>query len=455
MKTIKFLILAVLLSLIAATAQPVNAQLGITDVASFTIQNIDTSPVSVTIIFVEEGGTTRTPTTLNSGKSNPFTLNPGESFEIYVPGIPSSQLPAGRYSVEVQSTGRVVAIANLVGQGAVNFNGSYSGFSSVEASKTFYLPAVVYNYYGWYSLISVQNTGSNDTNVTVTIKCENGATGTLSDTIKPKASRHFVLKNEIPQGFTASTRCNGSAIITSTVADIVAVDNQSAPTGGNTQSYSGIASGATKIYTPALYTNYYGWNSSINIQKVGSGNTTVTVTYSDSTTPSTCNLTDSQPGCLLYMPSTHPTRGYYGATIISSGTPIVAVVNAANGSQAQTYNAIGGGTSTVGIPSVMKSYYGWNTSFTCQNVGSVDTTLNIKYDRFSANAYNTPVLRPGESIEKFTPGESFLPNGYQGGVTVTANASGAQIACIVNFNNPTQMASTRGDWSMSYNAFNR
>jgi hypothetical protein len=429
--------------------------LGTTDVASFTIQNIDSSPVTVTIDFIGEDGTTRTPTSLNSGKPNPFTLNPGESFEIYVPGIPSSQLPAGRYSVEVRATGRIVAIANLVGQGTVNFNGSYSGFSSVEAAKTFYLPAVVYNYYGWYSLISVQNTGSNDTVVTVTIKCENGATGTLSATIKPKAARHFVLKNETPTGFTTSTRCNGSAEITSSVENIVAVDNQSAPAGGNTQSYSGVSSGSAKIYTPALYTNYYGWNSSINIRKIGSGNTTVTVTYSDSTPASTCNLTDATPGCLLYMPSTHPSRGLFGATITSSSLPVVAVVNAANGSQAQTYNAIGNGTSTVGIPSVMKSYYGWNTSFTCQNIGTVPTTLNIKYDRYTSNAYDTPVLDPGKTLEKFTPGEAFLPNGYQGGVTVTANASGAQIACIVNFNNPAQMASTSGDWSMSYNAFNR
>jgi len=48
-----------------------------------------------------------------------------------------------------------------------------------------------------------------------------------------------------------------------------------------------------------------------------------------------------------------------------------------------------------------------------------------------------------------------LPASHQGGATVTANTDGASIACIVNFNNATQMGSTIGDWSMSYNAFNK
>jgi hypothetical protein len=204
-----------------------------------------------------------------------------------------------------------------------------------------------------------------------------------------------------------------------------------------------------------LYKNYYGWNSSLNIRKLGTGSTTVTVTYSDAGT-STCNLTDAQPGCLLYIPSEHGANGYFGATIEESGsTGLVAVVNAANGAQAQTYNGIGSGTGTVGIPSVMKSYYGWNTSFTCQNVGAVSTSLNIAYDGYAGNAYNTANLGPGDTVEKVTSSEGFLPTGFQGGATVTANTGGAEISCIVNFNNAAQMGSTLGDWSMSYNAFNK
>jgi hypothetical protein len=440
-----------LIAMLFAVVSPAFAQLGQTDVSSITVQNVDSVDANVTIIFYDEAGLAIQPTVLNSGKSNPFTLAPGASFEIYVPGIPTAQLPNGRYSVVIQSDARVATIANLLGQGAVNFNGSYTGFS--ESAPTFYLPGVVFNYYGWYSLISAQNVGGSAADITLTITCANGAVGTITATaVEPFASHHFVLKEVTPTGFTTATKCNGSAVISS-ASDIVVTDNQSVPTLGNTQSYSGVSSGSTDVFIPALYTGYYGWNASLNIQKLGAGATTVTVTYSDAGS-STCNLTDAVPACLLYMPTEHPTKGYFGASITAS-LPLMVIANAANSDQAQTYNGVTSGSLAVGVPSVMKSYYGWNTSFTCQNVGTTTTSLNILYSGYAASAYNTAALAPGDTIEVFQPAETFLPAGFQGGATVTANVAASEIACIVNFNNPAQMNSTVGDWSMSYNAFNK
>jgi hypothetical protein len=454
MKKVRIFTLVAIIVLLFGLVGTASAQLGDTDISSFTVQNIDTTSANVTITFVDESGNEKTPTVLNSGHPNPFTLAPGESWEVYVPGIPSNQLPNGRYSVVIASTAQVVGIANLVGQGSVNYNGSYSGFSS--GATTFYLPAAVFNYFGWYSLISVQNVGAAPANITLTINCTNGATGTLTANNVPMfSSHHFVLKTTTPSGFNGSTSCNGSAVVTSN-QPVVAVDNQTSPGNGNTQSFSGVQSGSPKLYAPALYHNYFGWNASLNIRKLGTGSTTVTVSYSDGGS-SNCNLSDATPGCLLYMPSAHPATGYFGAEITSSPSKdLVAVVNAANGSQAQTYNAVGTGTGTVGIPSLMKSYYGWNTSFTCQNISSsTSTTLNVKYDGYAGNAYNTPSLAPGATWEKVTSSEGFLPSGFQGGATITANTGGADITCIVNFNNGAQMGSSAGDWSMSYNAFNK
>jgi hypothetical protein len=370
-----------------------------------------------------------------------------------MPGIPDVQLPDGRYSVVIESTARVVTIANLVGQGTVNFNGSYSGFS--ESASTFYLPGVVFNYYGWYSLISAQNVGSGPADITLTITCEDGTVGTLEAMdVAQFASHHFVLKETTPDGFEDATECNGSAEITST-DNIVVTDNQSVPTAGNTQSYSGVLSGDPTVFIPALYHGYFGWDASVNIQKLGAGDTTVVATYSDGGT-SECLLTDAAPACLLYMPVAHPGTGYFGATITNTlDLDLMVIANAANGSQAQTYNGVGGGSGAVGVPSVMKSYYGWNTSFTCQNIGETATTLHIEYSGFAEDAYDTDELAGGETLEVYTPGETFLPDGHVGGATVTANEAGASITCIVNFNNPTQMGATAGDWSMSYNAFNK
>lgn len=425
---------------------------GSTDASSFTIQNIDTSSGSVTVTFYDESGVSYQPTTLNGSQPNPFSLNPGDSFEVYPPAIPSG-LPNGRYSVVASSTVKVAAIANITGAGTVNFNESYSSLDT--GATTFYMPAITFNYYGWYSLVSIQNVGNTATNVTMTIKCLDGTTGTLTQNNVPAfASVHFDLFSTTPTGFTSSTSCNGAATITTSGQPVVAVDNQRIPTSGNMQSYSGVASGGNPVYVPALYNSYYGWNSSLNILKIGAGTTNVTVTYGDGGT-SPCSLSDATPSCQLYMPVAHPAAGYFGATIQSTSLPIVAVANAANGAQAQTYNGVATGTGASGIPTTMKAYYGWNTSVTCQNIGTTATTLHVVYAGYAANAYDTPSLSAGQTKEIYTPGESFLPNGQHGGMTVTANTSGALVSCIVNFNNAGQMATTQGSWSMSTNAFSK
>jgi hypothetical protein len=247
-------------------------------------------------------------------------------------------------------------------------------------------------------------------------------------------------------------------MVTST-QDIVAVDNQSVPNAGKTQSYSGVMTGGTTLYAPALYKNYYNWQGSLNVQKVDPGNTTVTVTYGDGGS-STCDLTDNKPGCLFYMPLEHFDNGYFAAKIESSNSVnLVGVANAAtNGSQAQTYNAVTGGTNSVSIPSVMKKYYGWDTSFTCQNIGSFPTALKLAYDKYGERT--TEVLQPLKNIEVYTPLEPLLANvpsttNLQTSVTVTAVNTAASITCIVNFTNPVNIPKAPGDWSMSYNAFNK
>jgi hypothetical protein len=431
---------------------------GTTDLSSFQIQNIDSTSGSVTVTFYDANGTAYQPTTLNGGQPNPFTLNAGTMFEVYTPAIPSG-LPNGQYSVVISANVQVAAIASMLGQGTVNFNGTYDGLSA--GASPFYLPAVMYNFYGWYDIISVQNVGSGPTDVTVSIVCDNGTTGTLQKTgLAQYASVNFDLYATPPSGWTGSTSCNGSAQVTTTGQPVVAIDNERAPTAGNMQSYNGVSTGATKLYASVLFNQYYGWFSSINILKIDAGTTTVTVTYSDGGT-STCNLTDAQPGCLLVMgtsgahPAANPGSPFAATMQTNNSVKIVSVINAANGAQAQTYTAVAGGTRTVAVPAAEKSYYNWFSSVTCQNVGSVATTLNLSYSGYSGNAYNTGSLGIGATLEKVTPNEAFLPSGYQGGLTITANDPSGQIACIVNTNNPAMMSSTAGDWSTSTNAFNK
>ena len=445
------------LILIFVMSVPASAQLGDTDVSSITIQNISGATATVTVTFVSESGVSYTPLQLDGLSTtsfpNPFTLTPNQSRQIYVPNIPAAQLPTGRYSVVISSNEQVVAVAGVTGGGTKNFTGTYSGFSA--GANQVYLPSTAFNYFGWYSMISVQNLGSAPADVTVTITCSTGLIGTLQVNDLPEmASYTFPLKNTIPTGFTGSTSCNGSSSIVSD-QPIVAVDSMNMPSAGSTNSFEASISGFEKLYVPILTTAYYGWNSSLTIRKLGSGNTTVTIDYSDAEPNDTCDLTDAVPACQLYMPSHHPTPGLWGAIITSTpAKQLLAVVGTTQGTLSGAYTGFGSGSGTVKIPEVTKFYYSWVSSITCQNVSSTPTTLNFAYQGHTPYDHPT-TLNEGNIAQVYVPNEAFLPNGYIGGVTVTANAVGANIACIASHSNFTNLSIYPGDWSTYYNAFNQ
>jgi hypothetical protein len=459
MKQIKLLgILAVLVILVVAV-NPVAAQLGDTDTSTFTVQNVSGGSASVTATFYGEDGTPYTPTDLGGGTTNPFTLVDGASKQINVANIPAAQLPAGhRYSLVISSTAQVIAQAGLAGSGSRRFGGSYVSFDT--GASTVYIPSAAYNLSGWYSMFTIQNTSAtNSADVTVSIKCKNSSTvGTLHDgTLPPLASVTWALKNTIPTNFTAATVCDGSAVITST-QPIVAVNNQNNPSTGATNSFEGASAGATTLYVANLSNGYFGWNSNLSIVKLDSGNTTVTVTYSDGDAPDTCNLTDAVPFCKLYQPANHGiANSRYGATITSSpANHMLAVAGSTNGSLSGAVSAVAGGTATVAIPNAAARYYGWNSAINCQVVGGGATALHVVYSGYAANAYDTTSLAIGGSKQILVANETFLPAaGWQGGVTITANNASAQFACTVGNTNADGQTTLAGDWTTQYNAYNK
>jgi hypothetical protein len=466
----KLLSVLITVLLLAVAVIPAYAQLGQTDVSSFTVQNVGGAQATVTITFVAEDGTQYTPGTLDRGKSNPLFLNSGQSAEIYVPGIPSGGLPAGRYAVIIASDQPIVATSNISGSGVPGtpqFTGTYSGMD--QGDVVFYLPTVSVNFYGFWSLMTVQNVGQAATDIDVEIKCTNGAEGTFhADNVAAGAAVSFDTKATLPTGFTAATKCDGGATVYSkdpannanAGQPVVAVALTRDPSRGNTTAYSGVISGAKTLYVSGLYNNYYGWNANLSVVKLAAGNTRVTVAYTDGQPNSICDLTDALPVCSLYMPNAH-TGGakMFGATITSNNVDVAAVIQGGTlGTQAFAYNAVPGGTAQASAPAVYKYYYGWRSSITCQNLSGTASTLHVAYDGYPGNAYNTASVGAGATKEILNFGEAFLPNGYVGGIMVNANAAGAVIACNVNFNHPANEAdpgSFPGDWSSSYNAFNQ
>jgi hypothetical protein len=465
-----------LVAMMLAVMVPVtSAQLGDCDLSSFSVQNLGALDAEVWVRFYSEAGAEVVPANLNATTTNPFSLAPGGVKQIYVPGIPD--LPDGRYSVVIESTEAIAAIANLIGYtGACGpgnwpaFNGSYSGFDAGQVE--FYLPSIVYSFSNWNSLLSVQNTTDAAIDVTVTIKDPRGNPDRVkSYTAVPAYSAvHLDLETEGGAlGLVAGL--NGSAVVNATGA-VVVTDNQTAYAGGNglTQSYNGFLGGATTLYAPALYNMFpaaNGWRSSINVQNIGAANTNVTVQFSDGGADMACSNNPLGPGesCLLYMPDRTGGATEFSGVIVSSAEPIVGLVNASNGNlkEAQTYSAIpaGSGSGTVSFAIVMKTFPGptggWNTNFLVQNIGAAACdALTIDYsddpDTGAAGpSYQvTGPFDPGEYYSVYQPADTNLPaNWYSGAVSVTCN-NGQPLAGIVNQTNAKNNRDN-GDWSMSYN----
>jgi hypothetical protein len=458
MKKAKALSIIIALIMLFVAAVPASAQLGDTDTSSITIQNISGATATVQVTFINEAGTSYTPNPLRDtpALANPFTLAANETVKFNVSAVPG--LPSGRYSVVISSSEQVIAVAGVAGTGTTRFTGGYSGFSSGSGSLNSYMPVANYNWYGWYSMISVQNLGASPADITLTINCRNTpAVGTLTQLDVPaNASHTFVLKDTVPSGFTAATECNGSAVVSSDYP-VVTVNNQNKPAVGNTISYEGAPTGTDTLYVMNLQSGHYGWNSSLNIRKLSSGSTTVTIDYSDGEPNDTCNLTDAAPACNLYMPTHHPTTGAFAAKITSSpAATLMAVVGSTKGTLSGAISGVSGGTDTVRIANVQKYYYNWITSISCQNVSTVPTTIHISYEDYTGDAYTNPTsLSEGDTLKWLIVNEAFLPAGYQGSATITANAASAEISCSVGLSNPTNLGVLPGDWTNQYNAFSQ
>lgn len=499
----KLLSVGLVLMLIVTTVSTVSAQLGTTDVSSFAIQNLGTGQATVTVTFYDEDGNATVPAVLNSGQTNPFTLDPGKGWEIYVPAIPDTELSDGRYSVVIESTEPVAVTANLLGQSTNRgFNGSYSGFEA--GGSPVYLPSIFYNYWGWYSLVSVQNTTPDPVDVTVNYYWGSDliATHTKSN-LQGFASVHFDWETNLPtlesgKSFPGPNESPLSAKVVAT-GDVVAVDNQTVPTAGSTQSYNGFLAGAQEAYVPSLFNSYYGWFSSMLIQNVDTVATSVTVTFNDgcqdyfdtdlgSVQDTSFTLQPSQAKQLLFRYDLTPCHGQevtFGAELTSTAGDIAAIVNQASWPaaptflhpapvQAQAYNGFDAPSTEWGLPTIFQKYYGWDTSFSFQNVGNNLTDVQITYSE-NFNPYAPPYagctfthdnLAAGASVEYYQPNHAAggspgappgcdpLPDGYQGTVSLDS-LDDEPIVAQVNETNDVEKIGTGGDWSMSYNGFGK
>jgi len=399
--------------------------------SGFTVQNMSPSDTScVFSVYDQNGSVIYTSSAINI---------PGNgSYFVYVGGL---SIPNGMYSVQVSCDQPVVAIANMTS--SVGNAASYEGFDSGRVSNVLYVPGLYKNYYGYTSNVVVQNASGVPITATLEIYPLGSSTPITTPTITnlaPNASKYFDLSLiSIPAG-----AYSGRILADGPVAGIVNIWSS----GGEQYAYDAIPSGSTKIYAPVLMKSYYGFNTALTIQNTENATGLITVTYSSGLV-----VTKTLPAygsVLLYTPNEPLPSGWIGSAKIESDVQVIALVNeSGNQKRAGSYTGFSNATNTAFAPIVLKNYYGFSTSITCQNVGDSSTNIQITY----SNGYTSTVssVPPNGTVLFYQPNVAGLPNGFNGSATITSSSS--PIACIVNQNKVNDPSSA--DWLLVYSAFNQ
>lgn len=405
--------------------------------SSLQIQNLGAIDASVSIQYINSAGTVVHTTS--------HTIVSGDVLSIYVPA--EASLASGEYSVVVSANQPVAAVSNFSDSDS---GASYSGAAVGALSWGF--PAVYDNYYGYYTEIYGQNIAAAAQDITLKVYAPGNATPVYTNTktaVPVNSSVNWSLK-DLTQ---LNTNVSYSASVTAS-GEVVAIGNTygSGTAAPQLYSYNGFSTGAKTFYVPALYQSYYGWNAAMSIQNVSTTAAAVTVTYSGGFS----NNYTIQPNSAvaIYIPAeTALPHGLMSATVTSDQDVAVSVNISNNSNRAATYNGVDNATTKVFAPNVMKRYYKYSSSVTCQNLGAVATTMTISYAGQVGATETSPSIAPQASWEVYLPARAALPDGYNGSASVT---SAQPIACVINSNmNEGAEATQSMDQLFSYNGVNQ
>jgi hypothetical protein len=431
-------VMAVLLILVSATTiaaapKSVPGPSG-TFSSGFTIQNLSTAVATCSYQFF-------TTTSTAAYSSATFTIAVNASAFTYVPNI--SGLASGQYSGVVSCDQQVSAVVNTA---SANSGGSYSGVGTT--ATTWYAPNAFNNYYGFYTNFVVQNATDAPVDVTVQIINSSGAVVATQTKTGLAASAYQNFEQTGLGGLAANVAY--SAKITGTGA--LAVESNifgSSATQYELYSYVPFTAGSTTAYVPVIMKAYYGYLTALTVQNIGTAATTVTVTYGTGATQT--QSINASASYVFYTPNVAalPDGTLTSAKITSTGSqPIVALVNEQNSyHRAASYTGFATGSTKVSLPIVLKRYYNYNTSVTCQNVGTANTNMTITYSN-AATKTISGVGANGTALF-YQPNEAGIANGFNGSATVTSSSQ--PIVCVTNEDmNEAPQSTTSYDQLFSY-----
>lgn len=394
--------------------------------SSFTVQNQSGSTANCSYTFYDSTGTAAYTSSLTA-------IGVGDSLFVYVPNIIG--LSSGTYSGVVSCDQQVAAVTNFSDSDS---GASHSGVRTT--GTTWYIPNVFDNYYNYYTTVIVQNATGTSQDITLDIYPP-GSSSAVKTQTQSNVPAYSSVSFEQEGLAELSNNVAYSARVTATgdVAPIVNIYGRSTAD-NQLYSYNAVQSGATTVYVPQLMNDYFGYNTSLTVQNIGTDPTHVTVTYGTGETQEV-----DVPGYssyLFYTPSSGVPSGngpgLNSATVVSTSSgygaqPIVALINESNSyNRAASYIGFAAGSTTVRTPIVMKRYFNYNTSVVCQVLSGGPATMTIEYFGSGGASLGTTVSgskSDGQTQIFYQPNEGYLSDDYNGSAAIT---SAAQIACVIN-----------------------
>lgn len=414
--------------------------------SAFRVQNLSTSTANCVYSFYNAAGAA-------VYTSSSSSINSGDSLFVYVPSV--GGLANGEYSGVVSCDQDVAAVVNW---SDANSGAAFEGVGSADTATTLYAPGVYDNYYNFYTNVYVQNASSSPVNVTVQIYAPGNAVPVATQTfnsLAPNASHLFeqaglgALANNVPYSAKIVGTGNIAAVINIYGGVGTAADNQ-------LYSYNAFKSGSTKAYAPLIMNNYYGYNTSLAIQNLGGSSTPYTVTYGSGQVQ-TGNLA-ANSSVSLYSPAAGiPSGNGPGLTsaTVQANQPIVILVNESNSyRRAASYAGFAAGNTKSRAPIVLRSYYNFDSSVTCQNLGNAAATMTIDYANTAGNT-TSPSVPPGKTTLFYQPADPNMLSGNVNGITSATITSAQPIACIVNQDTISSLATVIADNLYAYEGITR
>jgi hypothetical protein len=343
-------------------------------------------------------------------------------------------------------------VSAVVNTSSTDSGGSYAGVANT--GTVWYAPNAYNNYYNFYTNFVVQNATASPVNITVDII--NGAGATVATQTASNVPAYAFANFEQAGLAGMNTNVNYSAKITGTGALAVESNIYGQGTAANQLfSYRPFTTGSLTAYAPVIMNNYYTYNTALTVQNLGATSTDVTVTYGTGLTENATIPANSST--VFYTPNSGlpsgNSQGLTSAKIESSSQNIVALVNESGAYlRSASYSAFAVGSTTVSLPIVMKHYYQYNTSVTCQNVGTSNTNITITYSGSAATSTQNNV-QPNQTALFYQPNEAGLPaTNYNGSATVTSSSQ--PIVCVTNEDrNDAPYGTTAQDQLFSYEGF--